>query len=80
MLLAKQFWERREKRGYSNYGEDCRRAYGIDEIALVPGTRTLDPSLVDTSWRIGAIERETSSAMDGWWMSAWLSFCPSWVP
>ena len=49
-------------------GKTARRAYGIDEIALVPGTRTLDPSLVDTSWRIGSIEREIpiiASAMDG---------------
>lgn len=49
-------------------GKTARRAYGIDEIALVPGTRTLDPSLVDTSWRIGTIEREIpiiASAMDG---------------
>lgn len=46
----------------------ARRAYGIDEIALVPGQRTLDPSLADTSWRIGNIEREIpiiASAMDG---------------
>jgi len=49
-------------------GKTARRAYGIDEIALVPGTRTLDPSLADTSWRIGNIEREIpiiASAMDG---------------
>lgn len=49
-------------------GKTARRAYGIDEIALVPGTRTLDPSLADTSWRIGSIEREipiVASAMDG---------------
>ena len=49
-------------------GKTARRAYGIDEIALVPGTRTLDPSLADTSWRIGSIEREIpiiASAMDG---------------
>ena len=48
-------------------GKSARRAYGIDEIALVPGTRTLDPSLADTSWRIGTIEREIpiiASAMD----------------
>jgi IMP dehydrogenase family protein len=46
----------------------ARRAYGIDEIALVPGNRTLDPSLADTRWRIGGIEREIpiiASAMDG---------------
>ncbi len=49
-------------------GKTARRAYGIDEIALVPGNRTLDPSLADTSWRIGGIEREipiVASAMDG---------------
>ena len=49
-------------------GKTARRAYGIDEIALVPGTRTLDPSISDTSWRIGGIEREIpiiASAMDG---------------
>ena len=49
-------------------GKTARRAYGIDEIALVPGQRTLDPSLADTSWRIGSIEREIpiiASAMDG---------------
>ncbi|HAX79694.1 MAG TPA: GuaB3 family IMP dehydrogenase-related protein [Cyanobacteria bacterium UBA11372] len=49
-------------------GKTARRAYGIDEIALVPGTRTLDPSLADTRWRIGGIEREIpiiASAMDG---------------
>jgi len=49
-------------------GKTARRAYGIDEIALVPGTRTLDPSLADTKWRIGNIEREIpiiASAMDG---------------
>lgn len=49
-------------------GKTARRAYGIDEIALVPGQRTLDPTLADTSWRIGGIDREIpiiASAMDG---------------
>ena len=49
-------------------GKKARRAYGIDEIALVPGNRTLDPSLADTKWTIGNIEREIpiiASAMDG---------------
>lgn len=48
-------------------GKTARRAYGIDEIALVPSVRTLDPSLADTKWRIGNIEREIpiiASAMD----------------
>ena len=45
-----------------------RRAYGIDEIALVPGGCTVDPDIVDTSWRIGSIKRDIpiiASAMDG---------------
>lgn len=49
-------------------GKVVRRAYGIDEIALVPGPRTLDPSLADTRWQIGGVEREIpiiASAMDG---------------
>ena len=49
-------------------GKTARRAYGIDEIALVPGPRTLDPSLADTRWSIGGIERDIpiiASAMDG---------------
>lgn len=49
-------------------GKTARRAYGIDEIALVPGPRTLDPRLAETSWTIGGIEREIpiiASAMDG---------------
>ncbi|MGB7710006.1 MAG: GuaB3 family IMP dehydrogenase-related protein [Microcoleus sp.] len=49
-------------------GKSARRAYGIDEIALVPGQRTLDPSLADTRWQIGGIDREIpiiASAMDG---------------
>jgi IMP dehydrogenase len=49
-------------------GKTARQAYGIDEIALVPGVRTLDPSLADTHWNIGGIEREIpiiASAMDG---------------
>ena len=49
-------------------GKTARRAYGIDEIALVPGRRTLDPSLANTTWQIGGIDREIpiiASAMDG---------------
>jgi len=48
-------------------GKSARRAYGIDEIALVPGSKTLDPSLADTHWSIGNISREIpiiASAMD----------------
>ncbi len=49
-------------------GKTARRAYGIDEIALIPGVRTLDPSLADTRWEIGSMERQIpiiASAMDG---------------
>jgi len=45
-----------------------RRAYGIDEIALVPGGRTVDPQVTDSSWSIGGVDREIpiiASAMDG---------------
>nr|YP_002049398.1 inositol-5-monophosphate dehydrogenase [Paulinella chromatophora]ACB43188.1 inositol-5-monophosphate dehydrogenase [Paulinella chromatophora] len=45
-----------------------RRAYGIDEIALVPSGRTIDPDIVDSSWNLGGIHREVpiiASAMDG---------------
>ena len=44
-----------------------KRAYGIDEIALVPGNRTLDYDLTNPSWSIGNIKREIpiiASAMD----------------
>ena len=49
-------------------GKMARRAYGIDEIALVPGVRTLDPSLANTTWQLGGVERDIpiiASAMDG---------------
>lgn len=49
-------------------GKTARRAYGIDEIALVPGARTVDPNVTDTRWTIGGIERTIpiiASAMDG---------------
>ncbi len=45
-----------------------RRAYGIDEIALVPGNRTVDPEITKTNWKIGSFERDIpiiASAMDG---------------
>ena len=44
-----------------------RRSYGIDEIALVPGGKTLDYELTDPSWSIGKFKREVpiiASAMD----------------
>ena len=50
------------------YGKKARRAYGMNEIALVPGTCTLDTALIDTSWSIGGIKRDIpilASAMNG---------------
>jgi IMP dehydrogenase len=68
ILSLKFFVERKSVDIQIGRGKTARRAYGIDEIALVPGNRTLDPSLADTKWRIGNIEREIpiiASAMDG---------------
>jgi len=35
-------------------GKDARRAYGLDEVAIVPSRRTRDLDDVDTSWEIDA--------------------------
>lgn len=46
----------------------ARRCYGFDEIALVPGTITVNPAEVDTTWRIGELTFRApflASAMDG---------------
>ena len=45
-----------------------RRAYGFDDIAIVPSRRTRDPEDVDISWEIDAYTFELpllASAMDG---------------
>src|ERR1700722_12753618 len=34
-------------------GKTARRAYGFDEVALVPGAVTLDLELCDTSFQVG---------------------------
>lgn len=49
-------------------GKAARRAYGLDEIAIVPSRRTRDPEDVDISWEIDAFTFELplmASAMDG---------------
>ena len=33
-------------------GKKGRRAYGLDEIAIVPSRRTRDPEDVDLTWRL----------------------------
>jgi IMP dehydrogenase len=49
-------------------GKKGRRAYGFDEIAIVPSRRTRDPDDVDISWSLGPYRFELpllASAMDG---------------
>ncbi|HWG72954.1 MAG TPA: GuaB3 family IMP dehydrogenase-related protein [Acidimicrobiales bacterium] len=49
-------------------GKSGRRAYGFDDIAIVPSRRTRDPEDVDISWEIDAYRFELplmGSAMDG---------------
>ena len=49
-------------------GKSGRRAYGFDDIAIVPSRRTRDPEDVDISWEIDAYSFELplmASAMDG---------------
>jgi len=48
-------------------GREGRYSYGFDEVALVPGTRTIDPYDVDTSFKIGDFKFDVpilASAMD----------------
>src|SRR3954469_18021960 len=49
-------------------GKSGRRAYGFDDIAIVPSRRTRDPEDVDISWEIDAYHFDLplmASAMDG---------------
>ncbi len=49
-------------------GRKARRAYGFDEIALVPGNVTINPEEVDSSWKLGKKRIAVpiiASAMDG---------------
>src|SRR5438045_5979688 len=49
-------------------GKSGRRAYGFDEVAIVPARRTRDPDDVDVSWEIDAWTfglPMMASAMDG---------------
>jgi IMP dehydrogenase len=49
-------------------GKSGRRAYGFDDIAIVPSRRTRDPEDVDIAWEIDAFRFELplmASAMDG---------------
>src|SRR6476469_6242805 len=49
-------------------GKAGRRAYGFDELAIVPSRRTRDPEDVSIAWEIDAYRFElplVASAMDG---------------
>ena len=49
-------------------GKSGRRAYGFDDIAIVPSRRTRDPEDVDISWEVDAYKFELpmmAAAMDG---------------
>ena len=49
-------------------GKSGRRAYGFDDVAIVPSRRTRDPEDVDISWEIDAFRFElplVAAAMDG---------------
>ena len=49
-------------------GKTGRRAYGFDDIAIVPSRRTRDPEDVDISWELEGHRFELpllASAMDG---------------
>lgn len=49
-------------------GKKARRAYGFDDIAIVPSRRTRDPDEIDITWTLGPYRFELpllASAMDG---------------
>ncbi len=48
-------------------GKTGRRAYGLDEIAIVPSRRTRDPQDIDISWSLGNLQLDLpclASALD----------------
>src|ERR671926_470194 len=49
-------------------GKKGRRAYGFDDIAIVPSRRTRDPDDIDITWTLGPYRFELpllAAAMDG---------------
>jgi len=53
---------------YIGVDRKARRCYGFDEIALVPGSTTINPEDVDVSWKIGGSTYRVpilAAAMDG---------------
>jgi IMP dehydrogenase len=53
---------------YIGREKKARKAYGFDEVALVPGKIALDPNDIDVSWKLGNLTFAIpilASAMDG---------------
>ncbi|MCD4734349.1 IMP dehydrogenase, partial [bacterium] len=49
-------------------GRKARQCFGFDDVALVPGSLTINPEEVDTTWEIGGRKFSVpivASAMDG---------------
>ncbi|MDD5354279.1 MAG: IMP dehydrogenase, partial [bacterium] len=47
---------------------EARKAYGFDDVALVPGLLTINPNEIDVAWKIRDIKFDLpiiASAMDG---------------
>jgi IMP dehydrogenase len=55
-------------RAAASRAQRLRHAYGFDDVALVPGTETIDPDDVDIAWQLGEHSLPLpflASAMDG---------------
>lgn len=53
---------------YIGHGRKARRAFGFDEVAIVPGRMTINPAEVDTKWRLRDLVLSVpilAAAMDG---------------
>jgi len=53
---------------YVGRGRKARRAFGFDEVAIVPGRVTINPEEVDTTWELGKLKFNVpilAAAMDG---------------
>ena len=53
---------------YVGRGRKARRAFGFDEVAIVPGRVTINPEEVDTTWELGSLKFDVpilAAAMDG---------------
>ena len=53
---------------YVGRGRKARRAFGFDEVAIVPGRVTINPEEVDTTWELGDLKFDVpilAAAMDG---------------